>query len=113
YLEIGRVHYCKDRFGTRELYDVPFLLARIEIDLVKPIEFGSEVEVLTQVSRIGNKSWEFASVIRETGTNVVFARARTVQVSYDHRTKTSFGIPEKIRPILEKDLEAFKLSEQG
>lgn len=107
YLEIGRVHYCKDRLGIRELYDVPFLLARVEIDLVKPIEFGTDIEVFTCVSRIGNKSWDFTATIRDSASQTVFARAKTVQVTYDHRTKQSHVIPETTRQILDIDLQKF------
>lgn len=110
YLEIGRVHYCQERFGIRELYDVPFLLARIEIDLFKPIEFGADVEVLTCVSRVGNKSWEFSATIRESKSHVEFAKAKTVQVAYNHRTRLSHVIPDNLRKILESDLETFRAS---
>ncbi len=108
YLEIGRVDYCARRLAIRELYDVPFLLARIEIDMLKPAEFGARIEVLTCVSRIGNKSWDFQAEIREAGSQEIFARAKTVQVAYDHRSKASIVIPADIRLVLEEDLQRFE-----
>lgn len=107
YLEIGRVDYCARRLGIRELYAVPFLLARVEIDLLRPIEFGASIEVLTCVSKIGGKSWDFTAFIRDAKTRSDFARARTVQVAYDHGTKTSHVIPANTRLVLEEDLLLF------
>ncbi|EPG73530.1 acyl-CoA thioester hydrolase, YbgC/YbaW family [Leptospira fainei serovar Hurstbridge str. BUT 6] len=108
YLEIGRVDYCQRKFAVKDIYDVPFLLARIEIDLLKPVELQHKIEVVTCVSKIGNKSWEFTSIVREHDTNVHFAKAKTIQVSYDHRTKSSIPIPDWIRRILNEDLELFR-----
>ncbi|TGK11874.1 acyl-CoA thioesterase [Leptospira fletcheri] len=108
YLEIGRVDYCRRKFGVKEIYDIPFLLARIEIDLLKPVEMDHNVEIVTCVSHIGNKSWHFTSVLREQGTETLFAKAKTVQVSYEHKTKTSVLIPDWIRKILTEDLEKFE-----
>lgn len=110
YLEIGRVDYCVRRLGVSELYSVPFLLARIEIDLIRPIEFGAGVEVMTCVSKIGNKSWDFLASIRDSNTKEDFARARTVQVAYDHRLKRSQVIPEALRVILHEDWKAYEES---
>ena len=110
YLEIGRVDYCVRRLGVSELYSVPFLLARIEIDLIRPIEFGAGVEVMTCVSKIGNKSWDSLASIRDSNTKEDFARARTVQVAYDHRLKRSQVIPEALRVILHEDWKAYEES---
>lgn len=108
YLEIGRVDYCSRRLDIKELYSVPFLLARVEIDLLRPIEFGAEIEVLTCVSRIGNKSWDFTASIRDSSSKSDYARAKTVQVAFDHRTKLSQVIPDLMREVLERDLQAFQ-----
>ncbi len=108
YLEIGRVDYCSKKFQIKDIFDVPFLLARIEIDLLKPVELMDPIEVLTCVSKIGNKSWEFTSTIRHVETKTPFTVSKTVQVSFDHRNKTSIPIPSWIRKILEEDLLAFQ-----
>ncbi|XDD50092.1 acyl-CoA thioesterase [Leptospira sp. WS92.C1] len=108
YLEIGRVDFCKRRFGVKEVFEVPFILARIEIDLKKSIEIHHTVEVQTSVIRIGNSSWDFQSKIVETNTGELFAIARTVQVTFDHAKKCSIPVPPKIRIILEEDLREFQ-----
>ncbi|MBE8425100.1 acyl-CoA thioesterase, partial [Leptospira borgpetersenii serovar Balcanica] len=84
YLEIGRVDYCKRRFNVKDVFDVPLILARIEIDLKKSIEMHHAVEVQTCVTRFGSSSWDFESKILEMNTKEVFAGARTVQVAFDH-----------------------------
>ncbi|MBM9576597.1 acyl-CoA thioesterase [Leptospira sp. 201903070] len=108
YLEIGRVDYCRRRFAVKDVFDVPFILARIEIDLKKSIEINHVVEVQTSVIRIGNSSWDFQSVILESNTKEVFAFAKTVQVTFDHKKKISIPIPPRIRKILEEDLKDFQ-----
>ncbi|EMY14286.1 acyl-CoA thioester hydrolase, YbgC/YbaW family [Leptospira weilii str. Ecochallenge] len=109
YLEIGRVDYCKRRFNVKDVFDVPFILARIEIDLKKSIEMRHQVEVETSVTRIGNSSWDFESKIVETNTGNVFAIARTVQVAFDHTNKISIPIPQNVRAVLEEDLKEFQI----
>ncbi|ASV07765.1 thioesterase [Leptospira interrogans serovar Canicola] len=108
YLEIGRVDYCKRRLNVKGIFDVPFILARIEIDLKKSIEVHHQVEVQTSVIRIGNKSWDFQSKIIETNTKEIFAVAKTVQVAFDHVNKSSIPIPPNVRLILEEDLKEFQ-----
>ncbi|WP_426620824.1 acyl-CoA thioesterase [Leptospira interrogans serovar Hebdomadis] len=108
YLEIGRVDYCKRRLNVKGIFDVPFILARIEIDLKKSIEVHHQVEVQTSVIRIGNKSWDFQSKIIETNTKEIFAVAKTVQVAFDHVNKSSIPIPPNVILILEEDLKEFQ-----
>lgn len=108
YLEIGRVDYCKRRLNVKGIFDVPFILARIEIDLKKSIEIHHQVEVQTSVIRIGNKSWDFQSKIIETNTKEIFAVAKTIQVAFDHVNKSSIPIPHNVRLILEEDLKEFQ-----
>ncbi|RHX92341.1 acyl-CoA thioesterase [Leptospira stimsonii] len=112
YLEIGRVDYCRRRFDVKDVFEVPFILARIEIDLKKSIEMNHVVEVQTSVIRIGNSSWDFQSVILESNTKEVFAVAKTVQVTFDHKTKATIPIPPRIRKILEEDLKHFQIQNQ-
>ncbi|EMI71549.1 acyl-CoA thioesterase [Leptospira noguchii] len=108
YLEIGRVDYCKRRLNVKEIFEVPFILARIEIDLKKSIEIHHQVEVQTSVVRIGNKSWDFQSIILESNTKEIFAVAKTVQVAFDHVNKISIPIPHNVRAVLEEDLKEFQ-----
>ncbi|WP_061232207.1 acyl-CoA thioesterase [Leptospira noguchii] len=108
YLEIGRVDYCKCRLNVKEIFEVPFILARIEIDLKKSIEIHHQVEVQTSVVRIGNKSWDFQSIILESNTKEIFAVAKTVQVAFDHVNKISIPIPHNVRAVLEEDLKEFQ-----
>ncbi|EMS84907.1 acyl-CoA thioesterase [Leptospira noguchii] len=108
YLEIGRVDYCKRRLNVKEIFEVPFILARIEIDLKKSIEIHHQVEVQTSVVRIGNKSWDFQSIILESNTKEIFAVAKTVQIAFDHVNKISIPIPHNVRAVLEEDLKEFQ-----
>ncbi len=101
YLEAGRFKYFKARLGS--LKGVEFVLARIEVDFLAPINLGDVVLIRMWVGRVGNSSWEFlySVVNKETLEEVV--KAKSIQVWYDLREMKSKPIPDEIRLVLEKD----------
>lgn len=104
YFEIGRVDFMDRAFPgpVAGLKDIPFILARLEIDLLKPIKFGDNIQVETEVGRLGNKSWDFQARIVATGDATrIFARARTVQVAFDYHRQESIPLPADLRSALE------------
>ncbi|MBO8181555.1 MAG: acyl-CoA thioesterase [Archaeoglobus sp.] len=99
YLEAGRFKYFKERLGS--LGGVEFVLARVEVDFIAPINLGDIVKVKMWVGEIGNSSWEFLYSVEKDGKEVV--KAKSVQVWYDLRKNKSKPIPERIREVLEED----------
>ena len=80
------------------------ILARYEIDFVRPLVMNGDVTVRTWVSRIGTSSFEVGQEALQAGT--VCTRGRTVLVHYDFRTNRSLPIPPAIRAALEEHLPA-------
>ena len=97
YLEIARIEYWKAlRF---EPVRPSMLLARVEIDYVKPVLFDDQVEVAVRVSEFGTKSFVMPFEIQANGT--VAAKGSSVLVWFDHTANVSVVIPDSARTIIQ------------
>lgn len=102
YLEIARVDWFVHTGLRRQPSDLELIIARVEVDYRRPIEMGDEIEVGIWVSHIGNKSWTFDYIIREKTTKEIKAEAKTVQVTYDFKSKETKLIPDMLLDILQE-----------
>ncbi len=105
YLELGRLDFCKKYISIKTLEDIPFVLVRVELDILNSLRPGEEAEVHTWVLKVGNTSWDFAANIINPVSKIIYAKARTVQVYYDYRLDSKFPIPNDFRKILEQEME--------
>ncbi|MCG6146037.1 acyl-CoA thioesterase [Leptospira bandrabouensis] len=103
YLELARLDFCNRYLSVSELEDIPFVLARVEMDLKASVLPGASIFVETWVSSIGTTSWEFSYEIRDKLTNKVYVKAKTVQVYFDYRAKSKKPIPPDFLKSLEKE----------
>ncbi|MCW7493493.1 acyl-CoA thioesterase [Leptospira sp. 2 VSF19] len=103
YLELARLDFCNRYLSVSELEDIPFVLARVEMDLIASVLPGTSIYVETWVSSIGTTSWEFSYEIRDKRTNKVYVKAKTVQVYFDYRAQTKKQIPLDFLKSLEKE----------
>jgi len=100
YLEEARISYFNDLLNrAKNNLNYGVVIARIEIDYIKPIVLGDELEILSRVSKIGNKSSEMEHliVIKHEGGNIPAAAAVTKLVSYDYKNQVSILIPEEVK----------------
>jgi acyl-CoA thioester hydrolase len=104
YLELARLHFCKKYLSIDTLEDIPFVLARVELDLLSSILPGDEIEVQIWVSRIGNTSWDFEYLIWNESRKVRHAVAKTVQVYFNYHQKSKAQIPESFKAHLLNEL---------
>jgi acyl-CoA thioester hydrolase len=74
------------------------ILARYEIDFVRPLSINGDVTVRTWVSRIGTSSFEVGQQAVQGGT--LCTRGKTVLVHYDFAAGRPLPIPETIRERL-------------
>ncbi len=80
------------------------VVARAEVDFIEPIyEGGIDVDVAITVSRIGNSSFELSYLISRNG--VVYAKAKTVQVTISMDSKKSRPLKDDEREFLSLYLE--------
>lgn len=99
FVEDARVNYLEE-VTKRKLYEVAVnaIVARVEIDYIKPIELGYGVEVYTKCERIGNKSFTLSSITvcypdKSPSKKQIAAKAKTVIVSFDYNTNKTIQNP--------------------
>ncbi len=105
YLEEGRIGYFNFILGLpKDNMDFGAVVARIEIDYKQPLVIGDEIEILTRVSKIGNKSSDVENMItvERNGTKIIAAEAVTKLVSYDYRSLASVPIKEEVKDKIRK-----------
>jgi acyl-CoA thioester hydrolase len=100
YLEEARIAYSQEVLNLyHDLTTLNVVVARIEIDFKKPLFFGQCAEIYTRVARLGNKSFQFESliVVQEKGRSEIAARALQTIVAFDPGTQSSVPVPEEIK----------------
>lgn len=88
--------------GLDKPAELPLILARVEVDFVGQIYYGSDVTLRTGIERIGNSSFVVAQQAWQNGKLV--ARGKAVQVYFEHDKQASAPIPERFRAELERNL---------
>lgn len=83
--------------------ELKLILARVEVDFVAQIYYGSDVTVKTTIEKIGNSSFTVAHVALQN--DIVVANGKAVQVYFDFDSQKSERIPDGYRVELEKHLE--------
>ena len=99
YLEDARVGFFRHVSGdTMSLAGL--ILARTEIDFVRPIRFGTgPVRTSVRVEHVGTKSFRQSYSMEQDGA--VVGRAVAVMVAYDYATGASRPLTAAERAVLE------------
>ena len=97
YLEQARARYFQHVVGVA-LADVDTVLARLEIDFERPIEWGEAVEVAIDVTSLGRSSIPMAYEVIADGERA--ATAETVQVLVDRESGRSRELPDDLREAI-------------
>jgi acyl-CoA thioester hydrolase len=103
----ARFHWAYVQFEERQEKPaiVEMVVARAEIDFIKPIyEGGKFVDVHLWVEKIGTSS--FAMVFEISDNGVLFARVKSVQVAVSIETRKSRPLTDTEREFLNQYLEA-------
>lgn len=96
YFEMTRVHYLEKLLGRKWDYTREgFLLARNEIDYIKPLFLHEQPKIYLRTENLGNKSFTFTYEILVDGE--LRTKGLSVMVAFDSQTKTTIAIPEKMR----------------
>ncbi|MFZ5992565.1 MAG: acyl-CoA thioesterase [Deinococcota bacterium] len=99
YLEEARAAYYRALQSLEPgLPEFKTLVARSEVDYLRPILLGQRVEVHIRVTAVGNKSFRTAYAIHADGA--LAAKAQTVQV-WMHREESA-QVPEVVRRAIRK-----------
>jgi acyl-CoA thioester hydrolase len=94
YMESARIAFV----ARASAHELPFIIARIEIDFRAPLELGETVEIGVRAARFGTKSFDLEYELRAGGRLV--AEAKSVCVGYDYESGETVPIPEVWREQL-------------
>jgi acyl-CoA thioester hydrolase len=98
YIELARIRYLLDVLQPPERFDrMPLILARVELDFRSPILFGEDVEVETQVDRIGRSSIAMSHRMTAGADRRLVGEAQSVLVTYDYASAKPMPVPDDWR----------------
>tara|TARA_B110001469_G_C9630979_1_gene315617 strand:- start:290 stop:736 length:447 start_codon:yes stop_codon:yes gene_type:complete len=103
FLEESRIAYSQELLDVfNSIQELNVLVARVEIDFLRPILFGEKVQVYTRVSKLGNKSFTFDSIITTSTKKGEFHAAKAIQtlVAFDPKTHKTTAIASELRERL-------------
>ncbi len=85
-----------------ELKNWPLILARISVDFQEQLFLNSEIEIRSQISRIGNSSFTVFQQAWQYGKCA--ATGEATMVRYDYTSKKAIRIADDIREKLQQHL---------
>jgi len=106
YFEEGRKHFSKKVFGVVDISDFKFIMAHIQCDFIRPIQFNDHVILQMWVKDIGTKSFSFEyRLVDPSDETRVYAAGESIQVCYDYEKNKSIEVPAKMRERLTRYLK--------
>ena len=105
FCEIARTEYWKKKIKW-DWNKMGVIIARVEIDYLKPLTLKDKLIVYVRTSKVGNKSFELEYILTSKlkAQQIVYATASTVCVCIDYKNNTTALIPEKYKQIMEKEI---------
>jgi acyl-CoA thioester hydrolase len=101
YIELARVRYLVDVLELEGPFErMPLILARVELDFRSPILFGEEVDVTTQVDRIGRSSIAMSHRLSAGADRRLVGESQSVLVTYDYEAAAPIPVPDDWRAKL-------------
>ena len=98
YFEEGRKHFSKKVFDVSDVSDFNFIMAHIQCDFIKPIQFNDRVILQMWVKDIGTKSFSFEyRIVDFSDETKVYAAGESTQVWYDYDNNRSIEVPVEMR----------------
>lgn len=105
YVEQARIHYFDHVMGERFDWNRwGVLLARTEINYLKPLHLKDDCKVGIECVNIGRKSLEFQFKIFRSinGVDEEIASGLNILVCFDHVEKQSIEVPQEWKNAIEK-----------
>ena len=98
YFEQGRNAFFYEVFQISDPFDLPFILAHISCDYLKPVKYASKVSLRIWVGEIRNKSFVFIyKLVDRSDESIVYAKGESVQVAFDHRQNKTVVVSENLQ----------------
>ncbi|QIZ78242.1 acyl-CoA thioesterase [Ferrimonas lipolytica] len=103
WFEEGRTPIFELFVPTLDLKRWNLILAKISVDFVAQIYYGSPVLIQTSISKIGNSSFEVAQQVVQD--DKVVAQGLAVMVHFDYEHQRAAPIPTDIRTKMTEHLQ--------
>ncbi len=95
YLDLARVHYFNELFGTNiDWNEAILIVAHLEIDYLAPIMLNDNIEVHTKILKIGNKSVQMLQNIVDAKTGDIKTKTTQVMVGFSKNKGISIPVPD-------------------
>ncbi|MFC5284254.1 acyl-CoA thioesterase [Pedobacter alpinus] len=104
YFEQARSNYWKDIINW-DWKAIGIIIAKAQIDFIKPIILNDNIFAYVKTSRLGNSSWDIDYILvseNEDGSETVKAIGKTVQVAINYETNKPTPIPKKERDLMKQ-----------
>ncbi|MBB5325871.1 acyl-CoA thioester hydrolase [Anoxybacillus tepidamans] len=102
YLEEARIRLFEQLGYGTDVHEWRFILASAKCDFVNQAYFGQTLNVETNVSKIGNKSFHIVHRILDAKTKALIAIGETAVVYFNFETQKSEPIPDDLRQQLQR-----------
>ena len=97
WFETGRLPIF-DFFGDMAPDKRSLIVARLEVDYVKPVYFGKPITVKTYIARLGGSSFDIGSEVWQDGE--LCAKGINVMVYFDYQTQKAVPLTTELREKL-------------
>jgi acyl-CoA thioester hydrolase len=104
YLEEARIRLFEELGYGSDVKEWHFILASTKCDFVNQAFFGQTLKIETNVSKIGNKSFQIVHRILDEKTGTLIALGDSTIVYFNFITQKSEPIPDDLRKQLERYL---------
>ena len=104
YLEEARVEFFADLGFGRDINNWKIILASASCDFVNQGYYNQKLIVQTEVSKIGNSSFQVIHEIKDAESGELIAKGQASAVHFNFQTQKSEALPESHRKQLEKHL---------
>ncbi|MGB6408070.1 MAG: acyl-CoA thioesterase [Planococcus donghaensis] len=104
YLEEARTDFCAELGFGGDINNWNIILASIKCDFVKQGHYNQQLIVLTEVSHIGNSSFQLVHEIKDAESGELIAKGEASAVHFNFETQKSEKLPEDKHKKLEKYL---------
>ncbi len=105
YLEEARIDYFNNLLSLKEdNLNYQAVIAKIDINYLKQIKLGDNIEVYTRIFKLGNKSFDFEIliVIDNNGETEIASSSISKMVGFDYKTQKTVVLPEYFREAVRK-----------
>lgn len=97
YYDLGKAAYFTSIGLVPDQGDFTVVIVHYEVDFMSQIRNHDNIQVCTNISRIGNKSIEVVQRVENIDTQEVCSMCKTIMSGYSRITNSSAVIPESIK----------------